>query len=162
MQKILGLAAVFATVTVGLAWADTTFTAAEGLNCKDASKPEFGLWVCPGPGGYAALFADEGNMVSVTFAPAVWITKAEPTAQWRGAGKAFGDKIQWIIRGGIPRAAVIRTWRRPDNDEREIQELSIFVIDGRRACGYGAVDVHQAKVTIWRWLKPKKRRARDV
>lgn len=145
MRKILELAAVLTMVAGGSALADTTFTAASGPKCKDESKPEFGLWTCPGPAGYAARFADEGNMVSLTLAPSGSIAKAEPTAQWRGAGKAFGDKVQWIIRGGVPRAAVIRTWRRPDDDEREIQELSVFAIDGPKACAYAAIDIHVAK-----------------
>jgi hypothetical protein len=93
------------------ALADTTFTAASGPKCKDESRPEFGLWTCPGPAGYAARFADEGNMVSLTLAPSGWIARAGPTAQWRGAGKAFGDKVQWIMRGGAPRAAEVRRMR---------------------------------------------------
>ena len=145
MQKTLELAAVLAMVMSGSALADTTFTAASGPKCKDESKPEFGLWTCPGPAGYAVRFADEGNMVSVTLAPSALVAKAESTAQWRGAGKAFGDKVQWIMRGGAPRAAVIRTWRRQDDDEREIQELSGFAIDGPKACAYAAVDIHLAK-----------------
>jgi hypothetical protein len=56
-----------------------------GPKCKDRSKPEFGLWTCPGPAGYAARFADEGNMVSLTLAPSGSIAKVGPTAQWRGA-----------------------------------------------------------------------------
>jgi hypothetical protein len=144
MRKILGLAAVLAMVAVGSALADTTFTAASGPKCKDESKPGFDLWTCPGPAGYAVRFADEGNMVSLTLAPSGSIAKAGPTAQWRGAGKAFGGKVQWIIRGGVARAAVIRTWRRPDEEEREIQELSIFTIDGLKACAYAAIDIHVA------------------
>jgi hypothetical protein len=82
--------------------------------------------------------------VSFTLAPAASIAKISPTAQWRGAGKAFGDKVQWILRGGVPRAAVIRTWRRQDDDEREIEELSVFAVDGLKACTYAAVDIHVA------------------
>jgi len=82
-------------------------------------------------------------MVSLTLAPLGSIAKARATARWRGAGTAFGDKVQWIMRGGVPRAAVIRTWRRADDDEREIQELSLFAIDSKRACPFGAVDVRQ-------------------
>jgi hypothetical protein len=143
MRKTLELATVLA-MACGNALADTTFTAATGPSCKEESKSEFSLWTCPGPVGYAVRFADEGNMVSLTLAPAGAIAKAGPTAQWRGAGKAFGDKVQWIIRGDVPRAAVIRTWRRADDDEREIQELSVFAIDGKRACTFAAVDIHQA------------------
>ncbi|MGX1322579.1 hypothetical protein AB7M17_006032 [Bradyrhizobium sp. USDA 377] len=145
MRSILGLATVLAIMAVGSALADTTFTAAIGPKCRDESKPEFSVWTCPGPAGYAVRFADEGNMVSLTLAPSRAIAKAGPTAQWYGAGKAFGDKVQWIIRGGAPRAAVIRTWRRPGDDEREVQELSVFAIDNRRACSYGAVDIHQER-----------------
>jgi hypothetical protein len=145
MRKVMGLAAVLALVAVGSALADTLFMAASGPNCKNDSKPEFDTWTCPGPAGYAARFADEGNMVSLTLAPSGSIAKAGPTAQWRGAGRAFGDKVQWIIRGGVPRAAVIRTWRRPDDDEREVQELSVFAIDRESACTFAAVDIHQAK-----------------
>ncbi len=127
----------------GSALADTTFTAASGRNCKDESKPELGLWTCPGPAGYATRFTDEGNMVSFTLAPTGSMANAGPTAQGRGAGKAFGDKVQWIIRGGVPRAAVIRTWRRADDDDREIQELPVFTIDGKTACTFAGVDIHQ-------------------
>lgn len=145
MRKIMGLAVVLAITVVSGARADPTFTAANGPKCKEESKAEFNLWTCPGPAGYAVSFADEGNMVSLTLAPSSLIENARPTAQWRGATKAFGDKVQWIMRGGVPRAAVIRTWRRSDDDEREIHELSVFAIDSGRACSYGAVDIHQKK-----------------
>jgi hypothetical protein len=122
--------------------ADTIFTAAIGPKCKDESGP-VSLWICPGPAGYAVRFWDEGNFVALTIAPARSIDKAEPTVQWRAAGKAFGDKVQWIMRGGVPKAAVIRTFRRKnEDDESEIEEFSVFTIDGARACAYGAVEVH--------------------
>lgn len=144
MRKMLGLTVMLAMMAGGAALADTTFTAANGPTCKDQSKAEFGLRTCPGPAGYAVSFADEGNMVSLTLAPLGLIGKGGPTVEWRGAGKAFGDKVQWIMRGGVPRAAVIRTWRRADEDEREIQELSVFAVDGPKACAYAAVNVHVA------------------
>jgi hypothetical protein len=58
MRKILKLAAVLTMVAGGSALADTTFTVASGPKCQDESKPEFGLWTCPGPAGYAVRFAD--------------------------------------------------------------------------------------------------------
>ena len=39
---------------------------------------------------------------------------------------------------------MIRTWRRQDDDEREIEELSVFAVDGLKACTYAAVDIHVA------------------
>jgi hypothetical protein len=49
------------------------------------------------------------------------------------------------MRGGVPRAAVIRTWRRKNDDESELQELSVFAIDRGRACAYGAVDIRKPR-----------------
>jgi hypothetical protein len=129
----------------GSAVADTLLTPASGPKCKDESKESFGQWTCPGPAGYAVRFADEGNIVSLTIARARSIEKAPATAQWRGADKAFGDKVQWVMRGRVPRAAVIRIWRRKDDDESELQELSVFAIDRGRACAYGAVDIHKSQ-----------------
>jgi len=146
MRNMMTLAAVLALAGNGSALAATKFTPATGPTCKDESTPELGSWTCPGPAGYAVRFADEGNIVSFTIAPARVMNKSEPTAQWRGAGKVFGDKVQWIMRAGVPRAAVIRTWRRPEgNDEGEVQELSVFAIDGARACPYAAIEIHAEK-----------------
>jgi hypothetical protein len=134
------------SLLTGSALADTIFTPARGPKCKDESKDGFGQWTCPGPAGYAVRFSDEGNIVALTIAPAPSIENAPSTAQWQGAGEAFGDKVQWVMRRGVPRAAVIRTWRRKEGDDKsEIQELSVFAIDGERACAYGAVDIHRPR-----------------
>ena len=128
------------------ALAQSKFTPATGPACKDESTDELGLWTCPGPAGYVVSFADEGNIVSVTIAPRSAIEKVSgPTAQWRGAGKSFGDKVQWIMRAGVPRAAVIRTWRRVGKNEKELQELSVFAISGANACLIASIDVHADK-----------------
>jgi hypothetical protein len=145
MNKKLALAITLGIAAIGDASAETKFTPATGPACKDESKDEFGQWTCPGPAGYVVRFADEGNIVSLTIAPRRAIdTVSGPTAQWRGAGKAFGDKVQWIMRSGVPKAAIIRTWRR-DDDEKEIQELSVFAISGAKACLAGAVEIHTDK-----------------
>jgi len=137
--------AVMLWLIAGHAQAETMITPASGPKCKDETDASVGMWTCPGPGGYAVRFADEGNIVSLTIAPARLMEKADATAQWRGAGDAFGKKMQWILRDGVPKAAVIRTWRRPDNDERGIEELTVFAIDGTRACSYGAVSTRQSR-----------------
>jgi hypothetical protein len=136
----------FFLLLAGSALADTIFTPASGPKCRYESKEGFGRWTCPGPAGYAVRFADEGNIVALTIARARSIEEAPLTAHWRGAGKAFGGKVQWVMQGGVPRAAVIRTWRRKNgDDESEIQELSVFGIDGGRACAYGAVDINKPR-----------------
>jgi hypothetical protein len=146
MRHAIAFAAALVMAGAGSACGQTPFTPATGPACKDQSKEGFGLWTCPGPAGYVVRFADEGNIVSLTIAPRRAIEKVQgPTAQWRGAGKAFGDKVQWIMRAGVPRAAVIRTWSRVGDDEREVQELSVFAINGEKACLFGAIEIHTDK-----------------
>lgn len=125
--------------------AETVFTATNGRECKDFSKQEFGDWVCPGPGGYAVHFMDEGNMVGITLGPLRSIRGTPATSQWMGAGKAFGDKIQWVVRGGRPKAAVLRILRRKSlDDDTEIQELAVFAINERLVCPYAVADIHHS------------------
>ncbi|MDA9495970.1 hypothetical protein [Bradyrhizobium sp. CCBAU 11357] len=143
MRTELALAIVLGIGGVDGALAQTKFTPATGPTCKDESTEELSLWTCPGPAGYVISFADEGNIVSLTIAPRREIEKVSgPTAQWRGAGKSFGEKVQWIMRAGVPRAAVIRTWRTVDEDEKKLQELSVFAINGANACLVDSVDIH--------------------
>ncbi|WP_082847865.1 hypothetical protein [Bradyrhizobium sp. DOA9] len=146
MRRELTVAIALGIGGVDSALAQTTFTPATGPTCKDESTEELGLWTCPGPAGYVIRFADEGNIVSLTIAPRREIEKVSgPTAQWRGAGKSFGGKVQWIMRAGVPRAAVIRTWRTVGEDEKELQELSVFAVNGKNACLVDSVDIHTDK-----------------
>ena len=146
MRLMIAFVATLALAAAGSASGQTPFTPAKGPACKDQSKEFFGSWTCPGPAGYVVRFFDEGNVVSLTIAPKRAIEKVqEPTAQWRGAGKVFGDRVQWIMRAGVPKAAVIRTWSRVGDDEREVQELSVFAINGDKACLFGAVEIHTDK-----------------
>jgi hypothetical protein len=66
------------------------------------------------------------------------------TSQWLGAGKVFGDKVQWIVRDGAPKAAVDRIWRRKcPQDENEMQELAVFAIHDSIVCPFAAIDIHR-------------------
>jgi hypothetical protein len=124
----------------------SVFSPTNGPLCKDYSKPEFGSWVCPGPGGFAVAFTDEGNLAGLAIGPARSVRKALMTSEWLGASKVFGEKVQWIIRDGVPKAAVIRIWRRKEvDDPTEIQELAVYAIDGARACAQGSIEIHRPK-----------------
>jgi hypothetical protein len=58
--------------------------------------------------------------------------------------RCSGDKVQWIVRDGAPKAAVIRLWRRKSpQDENEIQELAVFAINDRIVCPFAAIDIHR-------------------
>jgi len=145
MQIVL-LAALLIVLTTLSAGAGTLFTPTNGAACKDYSKPEFGYWVCPGPGGYAIAFMDEGNIAGLAIGLRRSIREAATTAQWLGANKVFGERVQWIVREDGPKAAVIRIWRRKDvDDATEIQELAVYAIDGARVCAYAAIDIHNPK-----------------
>lgn len=128
------------------AWAGITFSPTNGPGCKDYSKPALGHWVCPGPGGYAIAFMDEGNIAGLAIGPLRSARNMPVTEQWLGASKVFGDKVQWIVRAGAPKAAVIRIWRRKDvDDPTEVEELAVYAIDGGRTCAYAAIDVHRER-----------------
>ncbi|WP_314963020.1 hypothetical protein [Bradyrhizobium cosmicum] len=146
MRLMIAFASALAMAGAGAASGQTPFTPATGPACKDESGDGLSVWTCPGPAGYVIRFADEGNIVSLTIAPRRSIEKlVKPTAQWRGAGQVFGDKVQWIMRSGVPKAAVIRTWSRVGDDERDVQELSVFAINGEKACLFDAVEIHTDK-----------------
>lgn len=126
--------------------AEMTFSPTNGPGCKDYSKPALGYWVCPGPGGYAVAFMDEGNIAGLAIGPVRSLRKAAATAQWLGTNKVFGQKVQWIVRAGAPKAAVIRIWRRKAvDDPTEVEELAVYAIDGESACAYAAIDIHRPK-----------------
>lgn len=102
---------------------------------------------CPGPAGYVVEFADEGNIVGIGFAKGpLRGPPIDSAASWRGSGKVFGDKLQWLILDGRPGAAIIRVWRvdvAKDGEEREVQELKVFRLDRGRACEYAVIDARQ-------------------
>ena len=139
------ITALILSLAAGNAFGQAVITPTTGPTCKDESDESVGMWICPGPGGYVVRFADEGNIVSLTIAPARSMKEAKATVQFRAAGDAFGNKMRWVLHDGVPKAVVIRTWRRPDDDDRGIEELTVFTIDGTRACSYGAVSARQSK-----------------
>jgi hypothetical protein len=135
------------------------YTPTKGPTCRDFSKPEFGDWACPGPGGYVTRFTDEGNIVSVSVGPRSGFTdegnivsvsvgprsraNEQVTAQFRGSGKVFGDKVEWHLVGGVPKSAVLRMWYRDEND-KELQTLEVFLLEPHRACSFGSIDARRS------------------
>ncbi|MBN9002469.1 MAG: hypothetical protein J0H75_10560 [Rhizobiales bacterium] len=121
--------------------ADVVYTATSGPTCRDASRDWLGEWTCPGPAGYVVRFLDEGNIAAVAIGPRRRVNSGiENASQFRGAGRVFGDKMQWLVVDGKPRAAVLRTWRL-DDAEREQQQLDVYAIDGDSACVVESINV---------------------
>jgi hypothetical protein len=125
MRSILAALLLGATVTG--ATAGHVFTPTSGSSCSGSSKPQFNVWRCPGPGGFFAEYADEGNMVAVAIASKASSRRgAAATVSFRGSGKVFGDKLQWLVEDGKPQAAILRIWRTEtskEGTESEVQEL---------------------------------------
>lgn len=143
MKSKLTAALVSCVICISPAFARVVYTATNGPTCTDQSKPEFGDWTCPGPGGYVARFTDEGNLAAVSIA-GPRAKKRTATSQFLGAGRVFGDKIEWHVTDGAPKSAVLRIWRREqmrDGSERELQELEIYALNPGLTCPYATVNV---------------------
>lgn len=119
------------------------FTVTNGRACEDRSRSEVGLWRCPGPAGYIAEYGDEGNVARF----AIWMprhrTLAARAVTWRGAGRVFGERLQWKVSAGEPTAAILRIWRvstQADGEEHEVEELMILRVSSEGACRVASVD----------------------
>lgn len=138
--RSLAVAAVIVALSVVAARADVVYTPTSGPACRDASRDGIGDWTCPGPAGYAVRFMDEGNIAAIAIGPRRGISQMKNTTQFRGAGHVFGDKMQWLVVDGKPRAAVLRTWRL-DDAEREQQKLDVYAIDRDAVCVVESINV---------------------
>ncbi len=145
MRSILAALLLGATVTG--ATAGHVFAPTSGSSCSGSSKPQFNVWRCPGPGGFFAEYADEGNMVAVAIASKASSRRAAAaTVSFRGSGKVFGHKLQWLVEDGKPQAAILRIWRTEttkEGAESEVQELIVFKGQSASACQYAVVKASQ-------------------
>lgn len=134
-------------ILAGPVQADVIYTPTNGASCRDYSKPEFGHWVCPGPGGYAVSFSDEGNLAGLAIGPrSLTPYKLAHVSQFRGANRVFGDKLEWHVANGRPHSAVLRVWKvseKETDNERELQELEVYAIGGGKPCLVAVVDAAQ-------------------
>jgi len=146
MRSVLAAILLLGTTVTG-ATAGNVFTPTSGSSCSGSSSQQFNVWRCPGPGGFFAEYADEGNMVAVAI-----VGKASPrrgaaaTVTFRGSGKVFGDKLQWLVEDGKPQAAILRVWRTETSQqgvENEVQELIVFKVQSPAACRYAVVKASQ-------------------
>jgi hypothetical protein len=146
LKRLVGLLCALSALSVSMARADV-FTQTHGRACTDRARALYSLWNCPGPAGYVAEYGDEGNVVAV----AIWMPRhtrrADRAVTWRGAGRVFGEKLQWRVDGGGPVAAILRIWRvdaAPGGQEREVSELIVLKIAPAGSCRVASVDARQA------------------
>jgi hypothetical protein len=124
------------------------YTSTHGSACSGRSREGVNQWRCPGPGGYVAEYADEGNVVGI----AIWqpaTRRVSPRAvSWPGAGRVFGEKLEWRLKNGQPHAAILRIWRLATDaggNDRELEELIIIKIAPSGACRVAAINARQPR-----------------
>ncbi len=146
--RLVGLLFAFSAFFSSFVHAEESmFTQTHGRSCTDRSRAEFTSWRCAGPNGYVSEFGDDGNIVTL----AIWTPRhqlrAARAVTWRGAGRAFGEKLQWRANNGQPIAAILRIWRvdvTQDGQEREVSELLVMKIAPAGSCRVASVDARQA------------------
>jgi hypothetical protein len=128
--------------------AQSVYTPTHGQSCQERFEAEFAERRCRGPAGYIAEYSDEGNMAAL----AVWAPgrrrRAQETVIWRGAGRVFGDILEWRIDAGQPTAAILRIWRTfslPDGAERETEELILLKVLPSGSCRIASLDARQIR-----------------
>lgn len=142
---VVGLLSM-AAPTVHAAQGSYVYTPTHGASCADRSREGFSRWRCSGPADYVAEYTDEGNIAGI----ALW----HPTRQrhsplavsWRGAGRVFGEKLEWRVAAGRPYAAILRIWRidsAADGREREVEELMVLKVSPTGACRVASVNARQ-------------------
>jgi hypothetical protein len=129
--------------------AQSLYTTTHGPPCKDSSKEYFSVRRCPGPAGYAAEYADEGNVAAVTlWLPGPTERRAATSVVWRGGGRVFGELLEWRIDRANPVAAILRIWRidasSAGRDETQ-EELLLLKVRPESSCRVATVPTRQPK-----------------
>lgn len=135
-----------AAPTVHSAQGSYVYTPTHGASCADRSCEEVSRWRCPGPAGYVAEYVDEGNIAGISLWHPARQRRSPLSVSWRGAGRVFGEKLEWRMMAGLPYAAILRIWRidaAADGREREIEELVVLKVSPSGACRVASVNARQ-------------------
>lgn len=129
------------------AQAPPIYTPTHRTTCFDRSRAQFQAWRCSGLHGYVAEYFDEGNLAGVAIWNPARTRAAQVSIPWRGAGKVFGDLLEWHLRDGAPSAAILRIWRTAttaEGHERAFEELIVLKLQPVGACRVASVNARQA------------------
>lgn len=143
---------VIAFITAGL----FTFTPAlalesdysdTGKGCDSLhSDHEARAWRCPGPGGYAAVFSDEGNVIEVEYGK-LGHEKNLGGLKWQGSDTAVGPKIEWRVKRNTPYAAILRVGTVNGNG-RAVVQLLVAKVTPDGGCRMALVDASKHGANI--------------
>lgn len=142
---IAGLLSV-AAPTVHAAQGSYVHTPTHGPSCADRSREGFSRWRCLGPAGYVAEYTDEGNIAGIALWHPIRQQRTPLSVSWRGAGRVFGEKLEWRMGAGLPYAVILRIWRidaAADGREREVEELMVLKVSPSGACRVASVNARQ-------------------
>lgn len=137
--------AEFVTLTPALAresgYSDTS-KGCERLHFDDGAR----IWRCPGPGGYAAVFSDEGNVFEVEYGKRGH-EKNLGGLQWQGGPNAVGPKIEWRVKSGEPYAAILRIGS-INADGRAVVHLLVARISAGGGCRMAMIDARRPDANL--------------
>ena len=115
---------------------DVLVMPASGDACKsirmDAEHAaEESEWRCAGPNGFSLKYNDVVTQGGVTIA---YRGKDLPDQDmtWSPAQSGIGSRMEWRVRDGMPIAAIIGRWRRPEeaqgSTDLDVEELLIVKV----------------------------------
>ena len=147
LHAVLATGVLILAVLPSHAQTPRIYTPTHGTSCVDRSRAQFQAWRCSGPHGYVAEYFDEGNMAGIAIWNPARTRAAQVSIPWRGAGKVFGDLLEWHLQDGGPSAAILRIWRTAttaEGRERELEEVMVLKLQPVGACRVVSVNARQA------------------
>jgi hypothetical protein len=141
----IGVVATFTFAVAHFAIAgERVFTPTQGAACTKLQFQEhFSQFRCPGPLGYSVTIGDMITRIGIEFGPR-GNEKAllEDDLFWAPANTGVGDRIEWRISNGSPVAAIVDTWRQPDDGGKPIEEILVAKVTQSGSCRVGTVSAH--------------------
>lgn len=99
-------------------------------------------WRCAGPNGFSLKYNDVVTQGGVTIA---YRGKDLPRQDmtWSPAQSGIGSRMEWRVRDGMPIAAIIGRWRRPEeaqgSTDLDVEELLIVKVTPTYACAVAVI-----------------------
>ena len=108
-----------------------------------ALQEHFSQFRCPGPMGYSVTIGDMTTRIGIEFGPR-GNEKAllDDDLFWAPANTGVGDQIEWRINNGKSFAAIVDTWRQPDDGGKPVEEILIAKVTQSGSCQVGTVSAH--------------------
>ena len=93
--------------------------------------------------GYSVTIGDMTTRIGIEFGPR-GNEKAllDDDLFWAPANTGVGDRIEWRINNGKSFAAIVDTWRLPDDGGKPVEEILIAKVTQSGSCQVGTVSAH--------------------